>query len=306
MVKIDDYGHVTLITGSTDIGQGSETVLAQVTAEQLGVRTEDVTVVNSDTAVKPWDVGVHASRTTFIAGNAACEAAAKVKTQILSVAAELLEEPVKKLDIRDRKVFVKNNPEKSMSVGKVIRSAHFREDGKQFMAEHFYDPPTVMQDREFKGNISVTYGFGTQGAEVEVDTETGQVRVLNMVVANDVGRALNPMLLEGQLEGGLSMGIGYALMEKLVVVNGELKNPTFLDYKMPTVMDMPPTELVIIETDDPAGPYGAKGVGEAGAIPTAAAIGNAVADALGIRIYEVPMQPEVVLKTIKESRENDK
>jgi CO/xanthine dehydrogenase Mo-binding subunit len=146
----------------------------------------------------------------------------------------------------------------------------------------------------------VTYGFGTQGAEVEVDTETGQVKVLKMVVANDVGRALNPMLLEGQLEGGLSMGIGYALLEKMVIEDGELKNPTLLDYKMPTVMDMPPTELVIVETDDPAGPFGAKGVGEAGAIPTAAAIGNAVADALGIRIYEVPMQPEVVLKAIKD------
>ncbi len=306
IVKIDDYGHVTLITGSTDIGQGSETVLAQVTAEELGVRTEDVTVINSDTAIKPWDVGVHASRTTFIAGNAAREAAAKVKTEILKFAGELLGEVPKKLEIKDRMVFVRDEPEKAMPMDKVIRSAHFREDGKQFMAEHFYDPPTVMQDREFKGNISVTYGFGTQGAEVEVDTETGQVRVLKMVVANDVGRALNPMLLEGQLEGGLSMGIGYALLEKMVVENGELKNPTFLDYKMPTVMDMPPTELVLIETDDPAGPFGAKGVGEAGAIPTAAAIGNAVADALGIRVYEVPMQPEVVLRAINDIIENNK
>jgi xanthine dehydrogenase molybdenum-binding subunit len=300
IVKIDDYGHVTLITGSTDIGQGAETVMAQIAAEELGVRAEDVTVINSDTAIKPWDVGVHASRTTFIAGNAAREAAAKVKEEILKAAGELFGESPNKLEIKDRTVFHKDDPEKTMSIGKVIRKAHFREDGKQFMAEYFYDPPTEMQDREFKGNISVTYGFGTQGAEVEVDTETGQVKVLKMVVANDVGRALNPMLLEGQLEGGLSMGIGYALLEKMVIEDGELKNPTLLDYKMPTVMDMPPTELVIVETDDPAGPFGAKGVGEAGAIPTAAAIGNAVADALGIRIYEVPMQPEVVLKAIKD------
>jgi xanthine dehydrogenase molybdenum-binding subunit len=300
IVKIDDYGQVTLITGSTDIGQGSETVLAQVAAEELGVRTEDVNVVNQDTAIKPWDVGVHASRTTFIAGNAAREAAAKLKAEILKAAAEIFGESINKLDIKDRIVFHKDDPEKKMNIGKVIRKAHFREDGTQFMAEYFYDPPTVMQDREFKGNISVTYGFGTQGAEIEVDTETGQIKVLKMVVANDVGRALNPMLLEGQLEGGLSMGIGYALLEKMIVENGELKNPTFLDYKMPTVLDMPPTELVIIETDDPAGPFGAKGVGEAGAIPTAAAIGNAVADALGIRIYEVPMQPEVVQREIKE------
>ena len=305
IIKIDDFGQVTLITGSTDIGQGSETVMAQIAAEELGVHTEDVIVENQDSAIKPWDVGVHASRTTFIAGNAAREAAAKLKEQILVAAAEILAESLNKLDIKNRKIYSKDNPEKSMEIGKLIRTAHFREDGKQFMAEAFYDPPTERQNREFKGNISVTYGFGTQGAEVEVDIETGSVQVLKMVVANDVGRAINPMLLEGQLEGGLSMGIGYSLLEKIVVVNGEVKNPTFLDYKLPTVKDMPPTELFMIETDDPAGPFGAKGIGEAGAIPTAAAIGNAIADALGIRIYEVPMQPEVVLKAISEHKLND-
>jgi len=301
IVKIDDFGHVTLITGSTDIGQGSETVLAQITAEELGVHTEDVTVVNSDSAIKPWDVGVHASRTTFIAGNAAREAAAKVKTELLKAASEHLGEPVNKLEINDRIIFSKSNPENSMPMDKVIRSAHFREDGKIFAAEAFYDPPTERQNREYQGNISVTYGFGTQGAEVEVDIETGQVRVIKMVVANDVGRAINPMLLEGQIEGGLSMGIGYALLEKVVQESGEVKNPNFLDYKMPTVKDMPPMEIILVETDDPAGPFGAKGVGEAGAIPTAAAIGNAIADALGLRIFEVPMQPEVVLNAIKEN-----
>jgi CO/xanthine dehydrogenase Mo-binding subunit len=305
IVKLDDFGHITVITGSTDIGQGSETVIAQIVAEELGVHTDDVTVINSDTTVKPWDVGVHASRTTFIAGNAARDAAAKVKADVLKAASDMFGEPAKLLDINDCTIFLKNDPEKFMPLAKVIRSAHFREEGKTFTAESFYDPPTERQDREFRGNISVTYGYGTQGAEVEVDLETGQVRVLNMVIAYDVGRAINPMLLEGQLEGGLSMGIGYALLEKLVVENGELKNPTFLDYKMPTVKDMPPTEIFMIETDDPSGPYGAKGIGEAGAIPTAAAIGNAIADALGFHIYEVPMQPEVVLNEIKTNMKDD-
>ena len=178
-------------------------------------------------------------------------------------------------------------------MGKVLRSAHFREDGKVFAGESFYDPPTERQDREFRGNISVTYGFGTQGAEVEVDLETGEIRVLKMVVAFDVGRALNPMLLEGQIEGGLSMGIGYALLENLVVENGEVKNPTFLDYKMPTVMDMPPTEIILVETDDPAGPYGAKGIGEAGTIPTAAAIGAIITNNV-IKRYRIARIPEGV------------
>jgi xanthine dehydrogenase molybdenum-binding subunit len=304
IVKLDDFGSVTLITGSTDIGQGSETVMAQIAAEELGVRTEDVTVINSDTAVKPWDVGVHASRTTFIAGNAAREAAAKVKAAVLKSASEELAEPVNKLDINDRTIFVKDAPEKNIGLAKLCRSVHYREDGKTFTGEAFYDPPTERQNREYQGNISVTYGYGTQGAEVEVDIETGHVKVLNMAVANDVGKAINPMLLEGQLEGGLSMGIGYALLEQLVVENGKLMNPNFLDYKMPTVMDMPPMTIDIIETDDPAGPFGAKGIGEAGAIPTAAAIGNAVADALGFRIFEVPMIPEVVLNAIKKNSKN--
>jgi xanthine dehydrogenase molybdenum-binding subunit len=305
IVKVDDFGHVSLITGSTDIGQGADTILAQITAEELGVRTEDVTVINNDTAVKPWDVGVHASRTTFIAGNAAREAAAKVKAEILKAASEALGEPENKLDINDRLVFVKTNPEKSMPFDKVVRSAHFREHGKTFTAEAFYDPPTEMQNREYQGNISVTYGVGAQGAEVEVDLETGQIKVLKIVAAHDVGRALNPMLLEGQIEGGISMGIGYALLEKLELENGKLMNPNFLDYKMPTVMDMPPIEIDLIETDDPAGPYGAKGVSESGVIPTPTAIANALADALGYHIFELPMQPEVVLNAIKNNKKDD-
>jgi len=300
IVKVDDYGHVTLITGSTEIGTGTETVLAQITAEELGVRAEDITVINNDTSIKPWDVGIHASRTTFIAGNAARQAAAKVKVKILKTASELLGESEDDLEINDRKVYSKKNPAKTLEIGKVIRRAHFREHGQTFMAEAFYDPPTEMEDKDCRGNISMTYGFGTQGAEVEVDTETGQVRILKMVTANDVGRAINPMLLEGQLEGGLSMGIGYALLEKLVVEKGEVLNPSFLDYKIPTVKDMPPSEIVLVETDDPAGPYGAKGIAESGTIPTAAAIGNAVANALGFHLFELPLHPEVVLKSIKD------
>jgi xanthine dehydrogenase molybdenum-binding subunit len=300
IVKMDDFGHVTLITGSTEIGTGTETVLAQITAEELGMRTEDVTVINTDTDIKPWDVGIHASRTTFIAGNAAREAAAKVKAKIFKIASEMLSEPEEDLEINDRRVYSKASPDKTLDVGKVIRNAHFRQHGEMLIAEAFYDPPTEMQDKEHRGNISVTYGFGTQGAEVEVDMETGQVRIIKMVVVNDVGRAINPLLVEGQIEGGLSMGVGYALLEKLIVEEGEVKNPNFLDYLLPTVRDMPPVEIVLVETDDPAGPFGAKGIGESGVIPTAAAIANAVSDALGFHIFELPLLPEMVLNAIKE------
>jgi xanthine dehydrogenase molybdenum-binding subunit len=301
IVKMDDFGNITLITGSTEIGTGTETVLAQITAEELGMRTEDVTVINTDTAIKPWDVGIHASRTTFIAGNAAREAASKVKAKIIKIASEMLSEPEEKLEINDRRVYSKASPDKALDVGKVLRNAHFRQHGEMLIAEAFYDPPTEMQDHEHRGNISVTYGFGTQGAEVEVDMETGKVRIIKMVVTNDVGRAINPLLLEGQIEGGLSMGVGYALMEKLIVEKGEVKNANFLDYMLPTVRDMPPVEIVLVETDDPAGPFGAKGIGESGVIPTAAAIANAVSDALGFHIFELPLLPEMVLNAIKEA-----
>jgi xanthine dehydrogenase molybdenum-binding subunit len=301
IVKLDDFGKVTLITGSTDIGQGSETVLAQITAEELGVRTEDVTVVNTDTAVKPWDVGVHASRTTFIAGNAARMAAAKARKEVLEAAAQALNAPCDDLDINDRIVFSKSDPKKSIALVRVLRKLHFKPDGAAIVAEHFYDPPHERQDGNFCGNISVTYSFGTQAVEVEVDTETGKVTVVDFAVANDVGRAINPMLLEGQLEGGAAQGIGYGIYENLQVVKGEVKNPTFLDYKIVTSKDMPPIKTALIETNDPAGPFGAKGIGEAGAIPTAAAIANAFFDATGVRIRDLPLVPEKVLNALRES-----
>ncbi|MDQ7779929.1 MAG: xanthine dehydrogenase family protein molybdopterin-binding subunit [Planctomycetota bacterium] len=301
IVKLDDFGKVTLITGSTDIGQGSETVLAQIAAEELGVRTEDVTVINTDTSVKPWDVGVHASRTTFIAGNAARMAAAKARTRILESAALMLNAPCDDLDINDRVVYSKSDSTKNVSLVKVLRKLHFKTDGAVIVAEHFYDPPQERQDGNFCGNISVTYSFGTQAVEIEVDTETGKVTVVDFAVANDVGKAINPMLLEGQLEGAAAQGIGYGIYENLQIVKGEVKNPTFLDYKIVTSKDMPPIRTALIETDDPAGPFGAKGIGEAGAIPTAAAIANAFFDATGVRMRDLPLGPETVLRALRES-----
>ena len=164
----------------------------------------------------------------------------------------------------------------------------------------WYDPPTKLVDKDtYKGNISAAYGFGAQAAEVEVDIETGKVRVLKIVAAHDVGRAINPMYVEGQIEGGIQMGIGYALTEELQVREGRVLNPTFLDYRVPTALDMPNMETVIIETADPEGPYGAKGVGEMGGTPTAPAIANAVYDAIGIRMHQVPMTGERVLRALK-------
>jgi CO/xanthine dehydrogenase Mo-binding subunit len=298
-VKVDDFGHVTVVTGSTEIGQGSETILAQIVAETLGTKLADVAVINSDTDVKPWDVGVHASRTTFIAGNAARLAALEARRQVLETAAEMLQVSPEELSAEQGKIWVTDDPQRVMSLGKAVRHRHFRQDGQVIVGEGWYDPPTKLVDKDtYKGNISATYGFGAQMAEVEVDTETGQVRVLRLACANDVGRAINPMAVEGQIEGGAQMGLGYALTEEVIVRDGRVLNPDFLDYRLFTSADMPQIETIIIETDDPGGPFGAKGVGEMGGTPTAAAIANAIFDAVGLRLTHLPMTPERVLAAL--------
>lgn len=185
-------------------------------------------------------------------------------------------------------------------MGKVLRKAHYTLGGRMLVAENFYDPPNENFDQTFRGNLSVAYAYGAHGVEVEVDRETGQVKILNYVAAHDVGKAINPMLLEGQIYGGGLQGIGYALGERMIWDKGYLKNGNFLDYKMPTVRDVPPVQAVIVESDEQAGPFGAKGIGEPGLVPTAPAIANAVYDAVGVRIKDLPITPEKVLRALKE------
>ncbi len=291
VVKVDDSGEVTLITGASELGQGSETVLAMIVAEEMGIPIDSVRVVNSNTDVKPWDVGVHASRTTFVAGNAARMAAAAARDKLLETASELLETPAGELRVRDGVVEVAADPSRRIELGRVARRRLLREGGGVVMATAFYDPPTHNQDKDYRGNISAAYGFGAHVAEVEVDPGTGMVRLINLWTAHDVGRAINPMSCEGQIEGGAAMGIGLALSEELVIFDGEIVAPNLHDYGMPTAVDVPRTVVNLVETVDPLGPFGAKGVGEAALIPVPAAVANAVADAIGVRPREYPMRP---------------
>ena len=301
-IKVDDYGKVTVITGSTDMGQGSDTVIAQIVAEEMGVPVESITVINTDTDITPWDVGAHASRTTFIAGNSARLAAADAKRQILEAAAQAYKQKAENLDMREGQVFVKGEPEEGIPYPKAIRAGHFRPDGDVILARGWYEPPTEKQDKEFRGNISAAYAFAAQAAEVEVDIETGEVKVLKIAAAHDVGRAINPMAVEGQIEGGVSMGLGYGLSEELVVEKGKVLNPNFADYALPTALDMPPIDPIIVETVDPEGPFGAKGMAEPANNPTAPAIANAVYDAVGVRIKDLPITAEKILKKLKEGK----
>jgi xanthine dehydrogenase molybdenum-binding subunit len=294
ILKMDDYATVTLLTGASEIGQGSETVLAQITAEELGVPIERVQVVNNDTELTPWDVGVHASRTTFIAGNSARLAARKARDKLLQAAAEQLQVPAAELDIRQGMVVRDSDGEVLRDLGKVIRGLHFASKAEVVVTHHYYEPPSQMQDRQFKGDVSAAYAFATQVAEVEVDTRTGVVKVLKLTAVHDIGRVINQMGAEGQVEGGLAMGLGYALSEELQIIGGRVLNPSFREYKLITAPEVPETEIIFIETADPEGPYGAKGIGEAPAICTAPAVANAVRHATGGRFTTLPLTPERV------------
>lgn len=293
-IKIDDFGKVTLSIGTTEIGTGSDTSISQIVAEELGVPLSQIEIINKDTSLKPWDVGTHASRATFIGGNAALLAAKEAKKQILKIASkELLEDP-SALEIKNGEVFSKSNPQKRIEYSRLLRRAHFKQGGNMIMVSAFFDPKTEMSDENSIGNISMAYAFGTQAVLVEVDKETGKIDVLKVVAVHDGGRILNPIGAEGQIEGGVVMSLGYALFEQLMLEEGMTLNPSFADYKLATSLEIPEIKVRFVGKPDPSGPFGAKGVGEHGCIPTAAALANAVFDAAGVRMHELPLTPEKV------------
>jgi len=301
ILKIDDFGHVTIMTGASEIGQGSETVIAQLVCEELGLPMSAATVVNNDTDISPWDVGVHASRTTFIAGNAALAAARDAKRKILEAAARLLDVATHELDLYAGQVIRAVDDKPLMPLDKLLRALHFRDRAELVTTSSYYEPPSVHQDKAFKGDVSAAYAWATQAVEIEVDTETGLVRLLKVTAAHDVGRVLNRTGIEGQIEGGIAMGQGYALTEELLVRDGRLLNPNFRDYKLITAPEIPELDLTFIETMDGEGPQGAKGVGEAPSICMAAAVANAIYNATGVRIRRAPFTPEKVFRALREA-----
>jgi len=334
ILKADDYGTVHVSYGGVEMGQGLHTVLRQAVAEALGVLPEAVVVNQTDTATCPWDVGTHASRGAFMACNAAILAAGRLRAKLFPLASEVFASEVERnfkqreqrdpkyrrpeldlsalsrpenLELEGGRLFPKDAPDDpclSIEFGRLLRAIHFRDAGTVFSAEAFFEPKTELPDwQKGYGNMSESYAYGTQAVEVEVDRETGQVKILRVVAVHDVGRVLNPVTLRGQALGALAQGIGYALYEEVKTERGRILNPGFTDYKIPTAGEFDfPVELVFVETNDPAGPFGAKGVGEPGLVPTAPAIGNAIFDAIGVRLKDLPMTPERVLAAILEHR----
>ncbi|MAE76959.1 MAG: 4-hydroxybenzoyl-CoA reductase [Planctomycetes bacterium] len=329
-VKLDDFGNVNVFYGGVEMGQGLHAVLTMAVADSFGVLPEHVHINQTDTATCPWDVGTHASRGAFMSCNAAILAAEKVRARIFSACEELfpaeIDRALTKLrrddpelgvpdfdfaaasradnfELRDSEVFLRDGPDvpwARVPLGRILRAMHFRRDGEMLTESVFYDPPSDLPDwKKGIGNMSACYTYGVQGVEVEVDEDTGEVAIKKLVSALDVGKVLNPPALRGQVYGGIAQGIGYALYEEVKTEQGRILNPNFTDYKLPTACEMDfPIVLEFIETDEPVGPFGAKGAGEPGLVPTAPAIANAIQDAIGVRIRDLPITPEKILAAL--------
>ena len=300
VVKLNEDGSVNLLVGAPDVGQGSRTALAQICAQELGVPFTEIWVDQPDTDLSPVDLfGANASRITYIAGNAVKNAAAEARKKLMKAASDKWEAAEDDLEFIQGQVFVKGVAKPLGDIKDLSMEMH-RPNGQTVITSGDYHTTGVHMDPETgQGHVVDMYLFATQLAEVEVDPQTGRVEVLNIWSAHDVGKAVNPRNVEGQIEGGVLMGLGFALSEEIVFESGRTLNPSFVDYKVFTCADMPEIHPIIVEVPEPLGPFGARGVGEATTIPTGGAVANAVADAIGARIKQLPLNSERVFRAIK-------
>ncbi len=301
-LRLDRQGGVCVMCGSTDIGQGSDSILAYIVAEVLGIDPFDIRVVTADTDLTPVDLGSYSSRVTLMTGNAAIQAAERARELLVMAVAEKLSVPIENLSLAERRVFDVENPEVGVSFAEAVVLAESKFGTIGTVGS--YSPPR--SPGKFKGagvGPSPAYSYSAAVAEVDVDPDTGIVVVERVWIAHDIGKSINPMLVMGQVEGSVYMGLGEVLMEEMVYRanrNVVHKFPSMLEYKSPTTMEMCDVKTYLIEDPDPNGPYGAKEVGQGPLLPVPPAVANAVYDAVGVRIDEVPITPEKVLKALKE------
>ncbi|HTS10885.1 MAG TPA: 4-hydroxybenzoyl-CoA reductase subunit alpha [Candidatus Limnocylindrales bacterium] len=302
-LKIDRDAAVTVYSGASDIGQGSDTMQVQIVAEVLGVRPERVKLVSADTELTPIDLGSYSSRVTFMAGNACIEAAKNMREQIFAAVAESFGCRPHELESANDVIRKTSEPRRSVGFDEaVVMAIDFH---GALVSQGAYAPPEEARGGKFKGSgvgPSPSYSYSAQVAEVTVDPETGHVRVDNIVAAHDCGKALNPMAVEGQVIGSVYMGFGQAMQEEMVWHEGRLMNPSLLEYRIPTALENPHIDCIIVESEDPEGPFGAKEAGEGSLAATIPAISNAIYDAVGVRITTVPFSPEVILAALKKKQ----
>ena len=301
-LRLDRQGGVCVMCGSTDIGQGSDSILAYIVAEVLGIDPFDIRVITADTDLTPVDLGSYSSRVTLMTGNAAIQAAERARELLVMAVAEKLSVPIENLSLAERRVFDVENPEVGVSFAEAVVLAESKFGTIGTVGS--YSPPR--SPGKYKGagvGPSPAYSYSAAIAEVDVDPSTGIVIVERVWIAHDIGKSINPMLVMGQVEGSVYMGLGEALMEEMTYRgnrNVVHKFPSMLEYKSPTTMEMCDVKTYLIEDPDPNGPYGAKEVGQGPLLPVPPAVANAVYEAVGVRIDEVPITPEKVLKALKE------
>ena len=309
-LTLDRSGQVTVFCGATEVGQGSDDVLAAIVAETLGISTKEVRCITGDTGITPIDLGSYSSRVTIMMGNAALQAAGRARDMLVAAAAEKLEVLPESIVLSRGRVFAAGDSAKSMSFAESVVYAETKFGTLGTVGS--YTPPKPPGKFKAAGvGPSPAYSFSACVVEVEVDEHTGWITVPKIWIAHDIGRALNPVLARGQIIGGVYMGLGEALMEEQVFrrlpakLSGALvhKIPSLLEYKSITTLDMPEVEVMLIEDPDPNCPFGAKEVGQGPLLPVMPAVANAVFDAVGVRIDEVPITPEKILRALHLKRE---
>ncbi|HLB11714.1 MAG TPA: molybdopterin cofactor-binding domain-containing protein [Dehalococcoidia bacterium] len=290
-VEAHPDGTATIFAGAADVGQGSNTLLTQFVAEALAIPMASVRIISADTALTPLDFGTYASRVTLMAGSAALEAVAQVKAELMEAAAQALEANPADLELAGGRIGVKGSPDRGMSIAEAVQAAHKISGGKAVLGRGRFIPATKETPH---------FSFGTSGAEVEIDVETGQVSIRKITTAHDCGIAINPMAVEGQLQGSIHMAIGYSLSEEVEMEGGQTLNPSLVDYKIPTPLEMPDVDVLFLNVPDPAAPLGAKEAGEGTVGPNVPAIANAIYEASGVQMHSLPISPEKMLNALEE------
>ncbi len=296
--KLDFDGRIVMFSGASEIGQGSDTMLVQIAAEELGIALDYVQVEVADTKTTPVDLGSYSSRVTFMVGNAAKTASSNIRKEMAKAIGKEKNVSPDKLIFANSRIQTQDKSidlswEDGVEIAMAGRGA-FVESG------HYISPKLGGKYKGAGAGLSPSYSFGAFISEVTVNSDTGEVNVEKIWAAHDCGKALNPLAVEGQIEGSIHMGIGQALTEEMRYKNGQQMNPNFFDYRIPSSVDTPDMDITIIESNDPEGPYGAKEAGEGPIHPVLPSIGNAVYDAVGIRMMELPMTPDKVLSKLKE------
>ena len=309
-MKVDIDGSAVVYTGATDIGQGSTTVLQQIASEATGIPCEKITMVTSDTKYTAYDTGSVASRVTLITGNAVKKAAEGVRDILFSAAAHKLNlyigDAPSLMMIDDDLIYLDGYREAGISIGEAARYSTLTL-GKPVIACGTYNPvTTVLNKEDGHGKPYGSHVFATQIAVVEVDDETGAFTLEKIYAVHDCGKAINPLLLHGQIDGGVGMGVGFGCYEEIVTDQGKVLNDQFTNYILPTALDVPPIVSAIVERFDPTGPYGAKGIGEPSLLPTASAIANAIFNAVGVLITDLPITPEKIYMALKAKKAEDR